>query len=556
MFPANPRRDTAPAPVYAPMHAPAHVSMNASSTRSRTTAIRRAAVRERVEATVLAIIITIAAAFAMFAAPALALAEGDGNATATVTDMDSERADATVRNINDDGTVGNGNGNADSSGRSKNADDGGANTGAGADTGSNANPNPAAETPAQPAGPVPNIIVTNFTYGGADATSVQAGARFDLTITYQNMGKVAVGNMVVTVDGGDSFVIAGGTNTFYVESLAAGGANTLTVPMQAVSGASSGAQGITVGFRYEYVDQNVRSSNSSEVRVSVPVSQPDRFDVTAPTMPADGLTAGQEATLTLPYVNKGKADVANVEATMEGDGFEPTVATQYVGNVASGATGSIGYAFTPGKAGSLKATLKVSYEDADGNQRTKEFPVEFEVAEAVADDSLATDDDMMVESETGVPAWAWFAVAAVVAGGIALVVVLVRRRKRKARKRDFDDEWAAWEQEDADAAGAEARIATDDSAMGASASGVATSAATAPSRTASAAPMTGAASPDAPTMALGPVNPMGVKDSSPIMRGMNPVSVKDSANGAKAGADGAGRANHAAGGNDVDGRRA
>lgn len=528
MYPANPRRSATPA-----------------------------AVRRHAEATVLAIIITFTAEFAMLAMPAApALAEGSGGTAAP-------NADTIVRTI-DDGNAGTGSsadgGNADANPSGND----GANTADGAGTGSNANSNPATEAPTQPAGPVPNIIVTNFTYGGADATSVQAGARFDLTVTYQNMGKVAVGNMVVTVDGGDSFVIAGGTNTFYVESLAAGGANTLTVPMQAVAGASSGAQGITVGFRYEYVDQNVRSSNSSEVRVSVPVSQPDRFDVTAPAMPADGLTAGQEATLTLPYVNKGKAEVANVEATMEGDGFEPTVATQYVGNVASGATGSIGYAFTPGKAGSLKATLKVSYEDADGNQRTKEFPVEFDVAEAVADDSLAVDDGMMVEPEPGVPAWVWAAAVVIAVGVAALVVALLRRRKKKARRQDFDDEWAAWEKEDA--AGAQAQIVADDSAMGASASNAAASMATAPSRTASTAHMT-ASSPDAPTMALGPVNPMGVKDSFPIMRGMNPVSVKDSPiNGSNGDAgnsmnpvpvkDSTGNAGNAAAGNATDGGRA
>ena len=66
------------------------------------------------------------------------------------------------------------------------------------------------------AGPVPNIIVTNFTYGG---DSVAAGADFNLDFTFQNMGQVAVTNMVITVDGGESFAIAGGTNTFYVDAL-------------------------------------------------------------------------------------------------------------------------------------------------------------------------------------------------------------------------------------------------------------------------------------------------------------------------------------------------
>ena len=104
--------------------------------------------------------------------------------------------------------------------------------------------------PTPVSGPVPNIIVTNFTYGG---DSVAAGAKFDLNFTFQNMGQVAVANMVVTVDGGESFAIAGGTNTFYFDALWAGYSLSQTVPMQALASAKSGAQPVTVSFRYESV---------------------------------------------------------------------------------------------------------------------------------------------------------------------------------------------------------------------------------------------------------------------------------------------------------------
>ena len=114
--------------------------------------------------------------------------------------------------------------------------------------------------PRQSPSPVPNIIVTNFTYGG---DSVAAGADFNLDFTFQNMGQVAVTNMVITVDGGESFAIAGGTNTFYVDALWGGYAMTQSVPMQALASAKSGAQPVTVNFRYEYVDASARSSSQS-----------------------------------------------------------------------------------------------------------------------------------------------------------------------------------------------------------------------------------------------------------------------------------------------------
>ena len=312
------------------------------------------------------------------------------------------------------------------------------------------------------AGPVPNIIITNFSYGDG---SVPAGGAFTLGFTFQNMGKVTVSNMVVTVDGGESFAIAGGTNTFYFESLRAGGAMTQSVPMQAVSGATSGAQPIAVSFRYEYVDAGARSSNSSDIKISVPVSQPDRFQVNDPVMP-EQLAAGQETTVTMEYVNKGKGDVSNVEATIEGDGVDTAVRTQYLGNVASGGTGQIGFAFTPIAAGDTEVKLRVTYEDSDGQSQTKEYPLTLSVQESMPiDDGMMPDP--MPEQSQGLPWWAWVIGVAVLAGVVALVVVLVRRRKRrKNQQADIDEEWDDWER-GSDAADAAAK--TDDGTSNAAA---------------------------------------------------------------------------------------
>lgn len=292
------------------------------------------------------------------------------------------------------------------------------------------------------AGPVPNIIITNFAYGG---DSVAAGSKFNLDFTFQNMGQVAVTNMVITVDGGESFAIAGGTNTFYVDALWGGYAMTQSVPMQALASAKSGAQPVTVNFRYEYVDASARSSSQSDVKISVPISQPDRFEISDPVVP-DQVIAGQENTVTMEYVNKGKGDIANVEATMEGEGFDATMKTQYVGNVASGATGTIGYAFTPHASGELKTTLKVTYEDSDGQTKTKEFPLTMSVADAPAADQPGASDSVEGRGgDRGLPVPAYVAIAVGVVAVIAAIVLLVRRRrKQKAKKNDIDEDWDDW----------------------------------------------------------------------------------------------------------------
>lgn len=379
----------------------------------------------------------IGAAAAMIATPALLLACATPAALAMAGESDASTSSGTTSGSTSD-TRTSGGGLSDAaagddtsagSGSVNHAVDGGANGGDGSGT-------------TTIAGPVPNIIITNFTYGDG---SVAAGGNFNLAFTFQNMGKVAVDNMVVTVDGGESFAIAGGTNTFYFDRLGAGYAMTQSLPMQAVPGAQSGAQGVTVSFKYEYVDGGVRSSNSSDIKISVPISQPDRFELNDPVLP-ESATVGSETTITMNYVNKGKGDIANVEASIEGEGIQVTNAKQYVGNVASGANGSIGFAFTPTQAGDISAKLRVTYEDPDGKTQTKEFPVTISAADAepaMPDDGMVMPDDGTVDQQ-GIPGWVWAVIAVAVIAAVIVTVVLVRRRRKKAKQADIDEEWDDW----------------------------------------------------------------------------------------------------------------
>ena len=283
------------------------------------------------------------------------------------------------------------------------------------------------------------------TDGTSGTNSTSQGSDGDSAPIAGPVPNIIVTNMVITVDGGESFAIAGGTNTFYVDALWGGYAMTQSVPMQALASAKSGAQPVTVNFRYEYVDASARSSSQSDVKISVPISQPDRFEISDPVVP-DQVIAGQENTVTMEYVNKGKGDIANVEATMEGEGFDATMKTQYVGNVASGTTGTIGYAFTPHASGELKTTLKVTYEDSDGQTKTKEFPLTIPVTDMQPmDDSGMADPNMDQNANQGLPVLVYVVIVVIAVVIIVVIVLLVRRRrKQKAKKNDIDEDWDDW----------------------------------------------------------------------------------------------------------------
>lgn len=268
----------------------------------------------------------------------------------------------------------------------------------------------------------PNIVIRDFSYGDSN---IAAGSRFTLSFKFQNMGRMKVENVVASIDGGENFALDGGTSTFYYDSVAARAEQSQTVPLQALPTAKSGAQAVTVSFKYEYVDGGKRTAASSEVKVAVPVVQKDRFQVNAPLLP-ESCTVGEECVLTLNYVNRGKTEVSNVEAVVEGDGVDVAARNQFVGNIAAGATGSIGFALTPNQAGPVKVTLKVSYEDPNLESRTLEFPVELTAAEGADDADLGMDVPEAAEEGFKFP---WPVLLVIPAGGlIAGAVVLIRRR--------------------------------------------------------------------------------------------------------------------------------
>ena len=291
----------------------------------------------------------------------------------------------------------------------------------------------------RPDAPVPNVIVSSYGYGGAP---VAAGSSFSLSFAFTNTGRLRIENIVVTVDGGESFTMDGSTNTFYYAALDPGASQSQEVPLQALPAAKTGAQSIGLTFKYEYVDTAKRAAATAEIRLSVPVFQKDRFQLTAPVLPAE-ISAGSEVALTLAYVNKGKSEISNVEASVEGEGVETPARTQYLGNIAAGASGNIGFALTPSQAGEIKLTLRITYEDANQKLQTREFPVTLSAAEPAP---VETPPESAEKTGTSGRTWIWIALAAVLAAGGAAAALLRRRKKKTAPASDSSAaDWDDWE---------------------------------------------------------------------------------------------------------------
>ncbi len=312
-------------------------------------------------------------------------------------------------------------------------------------------------TAGTPDKPVPNVIVSNFSYGDGTG-AVAAGSTFPLTFAFTNTStSLTVENLVVSVDTGDQFTINGGTNTFYSAYLGAGELQQQTLNLKAISGDKAVPGTVTIGFKYEYVENNERKSANTEVKLTVPVFQPDRFELANPIAP-DYASVGEEATVTVSYVNKGKSAVSNVAVSISGEGIHTETPAQNVGNLESGKSGTIGLAFTPTQGGTLNLTLTVEYENANDDTVTKTFPLQVDVMDDpyanMSDEELQAlfgggmDDGFEGDgAQQGLPVPAIIGIAIAALAAVTLIVVAVRRgaKKRKASQRwDDDDDWGDW----------------------------------------------------------------------------------------------------------------
>lgn len=292
------------------------------------------------------------------------------------------------------------------------------------------------------ASPTPIVILSKYNYGGS---SVAAGSSTNLSFSFTNTSKtIKIENVMVTVTGGQDLMLNGSTNTFYFESVAASGSKTVTVPMKAAQLISASAQDVKIDVTYEYVDQNARKSGNATLSLSVPLYQPDRFELSEPKTSYTGYV-GEETSLTIDYVNKGKSAINNVEATISGDIDSPTP-YQRVGTIDGGKNGTIAFAVTPQLEGENQVKIVITYEDSNGNTKERVFEATVE-AMAYEPTDPGMDDPGMIDPEpTSTFPWK-YVIIAVVAALIVLLIVL-RARKKKAKQKAEQALWDKWDEEE------------------------------------------------------------------------------------------------------------
>ena len=180
---------------------------------------------------------------------------------------------------------------------------------------------------------------------------------------------------------------------------------------------------------------------SSSTNVTVPVVQPERFELTNLEAP-ETMYLGEEGYVSLTFVNKGKSSINNLSAEISGDNIANPGQSQYLGNIAAGTENSVDFNVQASNAGTLKGTITLSYEDDRGNVKTMTKDFSCDVQEMPSnDDGMDNFDPGMVEPEkTGLPIWAKALIGVAVVAVIAGVVVFVRKKRKEKALGTLEDE--------------------------------------------------------------------------------------------------------------------
>lgn len=284
----------------------------------------------------------------------------------------------------------------------------------------------------------PNLIVKKYSYG---KDPIYSGKEFGLSLEFYNTSKtLATENIVVALETGEGLSIANSSNTFYFESLGAGQSKTIDLTMKALAIEKSTSAVVDVNFRYDYVEDGERVNQTMAEKISIPVYLKDRFVINEPVLP-EMASVGSECVVSFNYVNKGKSSLSNVEVKVEGD-VPALQKVQNVGNIESGNSGSIDVILIPDKPGQQKATIVISYENANEDLVEEKFPVELNVGEMAP---VIPDGGMEMPVEEPSSPWGWVVGVVALAGAVVAVVLLRKRHKKKKQagnveELDFDDD--------------------------------------------------------------------------------------------------------------------
>lgn len=287
----------------------------------------------------------------------------------------------------------------------------------------------------------PQIMVSSFSYG---KKTITGGKNFTLTFTVKNLSSsIKAQNVIVKLSGGETFVVADGTDTLSVKSIAANSSVTLTKEFNCLTSATSGVYPITANVSYEYSDGG-KQQGTNELTMSVPVVQPDKVQFQSIDLADKTVTVSEESDCAFSIVNTGTTKLSNgTVKLLDESGKELNSA--FVGNIEAGSQFTSNYTLpvTFDETGVKKLTLVFEYENESMEKKSIEQEFKLTVEEYTdpfenVDNGESTDNEETASSKA--PIIIGVCCGAAVLAAVIITIIVVKKKKHKKGKVEFDEE--------------------------------------------------------------------------------------------------------------------
>lgn len=264
-----------------------------------------------------------------------------------------------------------------------------------------------------------------------DAT-FQVGEDCTLTAVLTNPSRYAnLTGLTLRVTDASGDILPAGTDVILLPDMAASAAQTISVPLKVKTNASVSLHTLKFDLSWTALDAAGTWSES----FTLPVNQEIRLEQGGIQL-ATTILQGEMATLTVPVMNMGRADLSNVMAMLTLPGITERQSV-LVGTLTPGETKSAKLTFIPGTnaLGPHQGTLTITGEDAYGNTTSITMAVEVTVEEPVV---ITVDSDGAKEEKSQMPPWVVIALGAGCAVLLIVYVIQGAVLRRKIRKLEED----------------------------------------------------------------------------------------------------------------------
>lgn len=302
----------------------------------------------------------------------------------------------------------------------------------------------------------PKIIVSNYS---TDVEELRAGNNFNFNFDlYNTNASVTAKNITVTIAQADNiFTVTQGSNSFFIDKMAPGETISKTLSMKVKSDASTKTYPLTITIEYEYdgAEPNPTTGEIGEKRVetlNLQATENARPVVNNVNVYSwDGsVMVGNTATLAFEFYNMGRSALNNVIVYVEGDFAKADGDMYFIGNVTEGSSSYVEFDVIPSIMGTANGTLRVTFENSNGDtiETTKEFSAEVMDAGMIDNGGGVIPDgsgevfnpDVPTAKKAILPIWAFVAIQIVVFAAFVPITrkIVINAYKAKLRKKEYD----------------------------------------------------------------------------------------------------------------------